>query len=137
MIGTRTAAAARAAGVAMLAGAAALGLAVGTAHATPGPPRGEGTVYGNPWAAAPFWRYQGYDDDCVEMAVSDVVGELTGQQPSEQAIVKLAQTGKMPNELKQAAGAALVVLPWNEIKRTRSSCQVLPAHSNFLHWPIF
>jgi hypothetical protein len=92
MIGTRTAAAARAAGVAMLAGAAALGLAVGTAHATPGPPRGEGTVYGNPWAAAPFWRYQGYDDDCVEMAVSDVVGELTGQQPSEQAIVTLAQS---------------------------------------------
>jgi hypothetical protein len=92
MIGTRTAAAVRAASVATLAGAAALGLAAGTAHAAPSPPRGEGTVYGNPGAAAPFWRYQGYDDDCVEMAVSDVVGELTGQQPSEQAIVKLAQS---------------------------------------------
>ncbi len=92
MIGTRTATAARAAGIAMLAGAAALGLAVGTAHAAPVPPRGEGTLYGNPAAAAPFWRYQAYDDDCVEMAVSDVVGELTGKPPSEQAIVKLAQS---------------------------------------------
>lgn len=82
----------RAAGVATLAGAAALVLAVGSAQAAPDPPRGEGTLYGNPTAAAAFWRYQGYDDDCVEMAVSDVVGELTGRQPSEQAIVKLAQS---------------------------------------------
>jgi hypothetical protein len=96
MIGTPTAATARAAGFATLAGAAALGMAlglgVGTAHATPDLPRGEGTLYGNPASAAPFWRYQGYDDDCVEMAVSDVVGELTGHQPSEQAIIKLAQS---------------------------------------------
>ncbi|OBG26581.1 hypothetical protein A5673_07545 [Mycobacterium sp. E3198] len=81
----------RAAGAATLAGAAALLLAVGTARATPAPPRGEGMLYGNPAAAAEFWRYQGYDDDCVEMAVADVVGELTGRQPSEQAIVKVAQ----------------------------------------------
>lgn len=81
----------RTAGVAALAGAA-LVLAVGTAHAAPDPPRGEGTLYGNPAAAAAFWRYQGYDDDCVEMAVADVVGELTGRQPSEQAIVRLAQS---------------------------------------------
>jgi hypothetical protein len=96
MIGIRTATAARVAGAATLSGAAALGmtlgLAVGTAHATPDLPRGEGTLYGNPGAAAPFWRFQGYDDDCVEMAVADVVGELTGQQPPEQAIVKLAQS---------------------------------------------
>lgn len=83
---------ARAAGVATLAGAAVVVLAVGTAHAAPDPPRGEGTLYGNPAAAGAFWRYQGYDDDCVEMAVSDVVGELTGRQPSEQAIVRLAQS---------------------------------------------
>jgi hypothetical protein len=82
----------RPAGVAARAGAAALVLAVGTAHAAPDPPRGEGTLYGNPAAAAAFWRYQGYDDDCVEMAVADVVGELTGRQPSEQAIVRLAQS---------------------------------------------
>jgi hypothetical protein len=89
MIGTRIATAA-------LAGAAALGmtlgLTAGAAHATPDPPRSEGALYGNPAAAAPFWRYQGYDDDCVEMAVSDVVGELTGRQPSERDIVKLARS---------------------------------------------
>ncbi|OBI94097.1 hypothetical protein A5660_12490 [Mycobacterium alsense] len=88
MIGTRTAA--------TLTGAAALGialgLAAGTAHAGPRPPNGEGRLYGNPAAAAPFWRYQGYDDDCVEMAVADVVGELTGRQPSERDVVTLAQT---------------------------------------------
>src|SRR6516165_3838436 len=88
--------AARTTGAAMLLGAAALGvalgLAAGTAHAAPDPPRGQGTLYGNPTAAAPFWRYQGYDDDCVEIAVSDVVGELTGRQPSEPAIVNVAQS---------------------------------------------
>jgi hypothetical protein len=88
--------AARTTGAAMLLGAAALGvalgLAAGTAHAAPDPPRGEGTLYGNPTAAAPFWRYQGYDDDCVEIAVSDVVGEVTGRQPSEPAIVNVAQS---------------------------------------------
>jgi hypothetical protein len=86
---------ARTAGVAVLTGAAALALAVGTAHAAPGnpgPPSGRGTIYGDPAAAAPFWRYQEYDDDCVEMAVADVVGELTGTQPSEREIVKLAQS---------------------------------------------
>jgi hypothetical protein len=99
MIGTGIATAARAAGVAVLAGAAALGmtvgLAVGTAHAAPGapdPPSGADTLYGDPTAAAPFWRYQEYDDDCVEAAVSDVVGELTGHQPSEGAIIRVAQS---------------------------------------------
>jgi hypothetical protein len=95
MIRTTIAAAARSVGVAVLAAAAAAGLAAATAHAVPGtpnPPRGEGTHYGDPTAAAPFWRYQQYDDDCVEASVSDVVGELTGTRPSEQAIIKFAQS---------------------------------------------
>jgi hypothetical protein len=95
MIGTSIAAAARTVGVAVLAAAAAAGLAAGTAHAAPGipsPSRGEGTLYGDPAAAAKFWRYQQYDDDCVEASVSDVVGELTGTRPSEQAIIKFAQS---------------------------------------------
>jgi hypothetical protein len=86
---------ARSAGVAVLASAVALGLSMGTALAAPGPPdppSGEGTLYGDPAAAAPFWRYQQYDDDCVPMAVADVVGELTGHQPSERAVVKVAQS---------------------------------------------
>jgi hypothetical protein len=96
MIRTRMAGAAQTAGLAVLAVAAALAMAlsmaVGSAHAAPDLARGEGTLYGDPAAAAPFWRYQGYDDDCVEMAVADVVGELTGRQPTEQAIVKVAQS---------------------------------------------
>src|SRR6201997_3015151 len=93
MIGIATAA--RTAGAAVLVGAAALGLTVGPAHAAPGAPdplSGEGTLYGDPAAAAPFWRYQQYDDDCVPVAVADVVGELTGDQPSEKAIIKVAQS---------------------------------------------
>jgi hypothetical protein len=79
----------------VLAAAAAAAAAAGTAHAVPGtpnPPRGAGTLYGDPAAAAPFWRYQQYDDDCVEASVSDVVAELTGTRPSEQAVIKFAQS---------------------------------------------
>ena len=85
----------RAAAVAVLTGAAALGLAAGLAQAAPGTPSpasSGGILYGDPTAAAPFWRYQQYDDDCVEMAIADVVGELTGHQPSEREIVKLARS---------------------------------------------
>lgn len=95
MINTRIAILARTAGVAVLAGAAALVLGIAPAHAAPGtpdPPSSEGTLYGDPDTAADFWRYQSYDDDCVEMSVADVVGEITGDQPSEHQIVKLAQT---------------------------------------------
>jgi hypothetical protein len=100
MIGARIAALARTTGVAVLAGAAALSLGIGTAQAAPGtpdPPSSEGTLYGDPETAAPYWRYQSYDDDCVEMSVADVVGEITGDQPSEHAIVKLAQTSPSPS----------------------------------------
>ncbi len=96
MIGASTA---RTLTIAVLALAAALGLAaglaMGTAHASPGAPgkpNGAGRLYGDPAAAARFWRYQKYDDDCVEMAVADIVGQLTGDQPSEQAIVGVAQS---------------------------------------------
>ncbi|HUH68785.1 MAG TPA: hypothetical protein VLZ05_07770 [Mycobacterium sp.] len=95
MTSTRIASAARTVGAAVLAGAAALGFAIGIAQAAPNPvdpPSGVGTLYGHPAAAAPFWRYQKYDDDCVPMAVADVVGELTGDQPSEQAIITVAQS---------------------------------------------
>jgi hypothetical protein len=97
MTGGGIAMTARISGVAAL--AAALGMApgagMGTAQAAPGtpnPPSRTGTLYGDPAAAAPFWHYQAYDDDCVEMAVADVIGELNGDAPSERAIVKLAQT---------------------------------------------
>lgn len=67
-------------------------------HAAPGPPvpdaDHEAGMYGDPAAAAPFWRQQ-HASDCGEMAVADVVGEITGHQPAEQQITLLA--GKLPN----------------------------------------
>jgi Peptidase_C39 like family len=70
----------RTAGMAMLIVAAAIGLA-GLARADP-----NGQMYGNPAAAAPYWRYQ-HGEDCGLMAAADVVGQLTGKEPSEVAVV--------------------------------------------------
>jgi Peptidase_C39 like family len=64
----------RAAGVATLIVAAAISLA--------GVARADGQLYGDPAAAAPYWRYQ-HQQDCGLMAVTDVVGQLTGREPSQ------------------------------------------------------
>jgi hypothetical protein len=64
----------RAAGVATLIVAAAISLAPGA--------RADGQLYGDPAAAAPYWRYQ-HQQDCGLMAVADVVGQLTGREPSQ------------------------------------------------------
>jgi Peptidase_C39 like family len=69
----------RTAGVATLIAAASIGL-VGVAHADP-----DGQMYGDPGAAAPYWRYQ-HQEDCGLMAVADVVGQLTGREPSQVGI---------------------------------------------------
>jgi hypothetical protein len=58
---------------------AVLGLA-GVAHADP-----NGQMYGDPQAAAPYWRYQ-HQEDCGLMAVADVVGQLTGKEPTQTGI---------------------------------------------------
>ena len=50
------------------------------AHADP-----NGQMYGNPQAAAPYWRYQ-IGEDCGLMAVADVVGQVTGKEPSQVGI---------------------------------------------------
>ncbi|KKC01778.1 hypothetical protein [Mycobacterium nebraskense] len=50
-----------------------------------------GTTYGDPGAAAKWWRHQKYDD-CVLMAAADVIGQMTGKEPSEDAIIKKAQS---------------------------------------------
>jgi hypothetical protein len=64
----------RAAGLATLLVAATIGLAPG-AHA-------DGQMYGDPQAAAPYWRYQ-HQQDCGLMAVADVIGQLNGREPSQ------------------------------------------------------
>lgn len=65
----------RSVGVAAMIVAAAIGSA-GVAQAE---------MYGNPGAAAPYWRYQ-HQEDCGLMAVADVVGQLTGREPSQVGI---------------------------------------------------
>jgi hypothetical protein len=47
-------------------------------------------IYGDPAAAAPFWRPQ-HRGDCGEMAVADVVGQITGHEPTERQITSLAK----------------------------------------------
>ncbi|WAC89227.1 hypothetical protein [Mycobacterium sp. Aquia_213] len=73
-------------------------------HAAPGPPvpdaDHEAGLYGDPAAAAPYWRRQ-HGSDCGEIAVADVVGELTGRQPTERQITAAAEnafgaTGSTP-----------------------------------------
>ncbi len=48
-------------------------------------------MYGDPIAAAKYWQPQQYDD-CVLMASADVIGEVTGVAPSEDAIIAKAQS---------------------------------------------
>ena len=48
-------------------------------------------MYGDPSAAAPYWRQQN-SSDCGEMAVADVVGQITGHEPTEQQITALAKS---------------------------------------------
>jgi hypothetical protein len=80
----KIATAAKTATFAVVASAIALGLASPADAAW-------GTTYGDPAAAAKWWRYQKYDD-CVVMSSADVVGQVTGKEPSERAIIKKAES---------------------------------------------
>jgi predicted double-glycine peptidase len=92
MTNTRTAVAgaARIVGLAAVLSAAVGSMVAfaGTADAAPAP-RHEG-MHGDPAAAAPYWRYQQQDLDCGEMAVADVVGQITGREPSEDEVTTAA-----------------------------------------------
>ncbi|OBJ23597.1 hypothetical protein A5621_21455 [Mycobacterium colombiense] len=70
---------------AVAAAAVALGLAAPAGAAA------SQLTYGDPTAAAQFWRQQQYDD-CVLMSSADVIGEITGAQPSEHDIIEKAQS---------------------------------------------
>jgi Peptidase_C39 like family len=99
---TRISTVARTAALAAIIGAAFAGTA-GTAlgwagsantepaeNAAPAGTPSVGRLYGDPLAAAPYWRPQTYND-CAEMAVADVTGQLTGHEPAEQDIVTIAE----------------------------------------------
>jgi hypothetical protein len=73
-----------------VAGAAAVGTAA-TAHAaveahTVSTP----VVFGDPEASAENWQIQTLEDSCVLMSVASVVGDLTGDLPTEREMVRLA-----------------------------------------------
>lgn len=65
------------------------------AQADPG--GADARMYGDPAAAAPFWRLQHSLNDCAEVAVADVVGELTGNEPTEDEVRALAENTPSPN----------------------------------------
>jgi hypothetical protein len=103
-------------GLAAVGAALALGLATdvgtGTADAAPAPQaRGEvidpGRMYGDPAASARFWQRQSLDD-CALMAAADVIGELTGHEPSEREIIAMAQ--RLPS---QSHAGPIYTLPTN------------------------
>jgi len=48
-------------------------------------------VYGDPAAVAKYWRAQSLEDNCGLMSVADIVGEITGQQPTEEQMLTLAE----------------------------------------------
>jgi hypothetical protein len=99
---TRVAAAARITGLAALLSATAAASVVGFAGAanaaptnpSPNTNRSAG-MHGDPAAAAQYWRYQQQDLDCGEMAVADVIGQITGHEPSEAEIT--ATAGNIPS----------------------------------------
>jgi uncharacterized protein YvpB len=83
MTNVKISAVARTATFAAVAAAIALG-GSGVAEAA------QGTMYGDPTSAAKWWRHQQFDD-CAIMSTADVVGQVTGKEPSEHAIIKKAQ----------------------------------------------
>lgn|GEM_PF-6582101 len=81
--------------LAVLVGAAVAAAAIGSdgpAHAAPTAPAPNNSsgMHGDPAAAAAYWRYQQQDFDCAEMAIADVIGQLSGHLPSEDEITGAA-----------------------------------------------
>jgi len=95
MINNKIVAMARRAGQAGLLSAAAAAAVIGfagAAHAAPAPSTNPGvTIYGNPTEAAQWWRHQ-HLEDCGPMSAADVVGQMTGNEPSETSIWAVAAT---------------------------------------------
>ncbi|CAM3237514.1 hypothetical protein BST27_27765 [Mycobacterium intermedium] len=82
--------------------AVTLGLATGLAHAASSHGHRENTarMYGDPAAAAPYWRMQSYDD-CALMASADVIAQLTHRELTEQEVIALAQ--RLPSQSRRGS----------------------------------
>jgi Peptidase_C39 like family len=92
---TNVATTARLGVLAVLVGAAVAAAVIGSdgpAHAAPKAPapNTNSGMHGDPAAAAAYWRYQQQDFDCAEMAVADVIGQVSGHLPSEDEITGAA-----------------------------------------------
>ena len=61
-----------------------------TTSGTPVPQAADARMHGDPAAAAAYWHYQQQHLDCGEMAVADVVGQVTGHSPTENEITGAA-----------------------------------------------
>ncbi|MBB3601922.1 hypothetical protein FHT40_001555 [Mycolicibacterium sp. BK556] len=82
-------------GVAVIVAVLAIVLGPGIAQADPS--GSDSGVYGDPAAAAPYWQAQSLEDNCGAMSVADIVGQLTGDRPTEaQVLMKAEQT---PSEM--------------------------------------
>jgi hypothetical protein len=94
MLGAKSAAAARIVGFAGAVSAATAASLIGfsaLAHAAPSNSNSKGGMHGDPAAAAPYWHFQIAPFDCGEMAVADVVGQITGHEPSEGEVTATAE----------------------------------------------
>ena len=67
----------------------------GNPPSTPSPTASSG-MYGDPAAAAKYWHQQSLEDNCGLLSVADVVGQITGHEPTEQQIIALAE--KTPSQ---------------------------------------
>jgi hypothetical protein len=69
-----------------------IGLAVlGGAMPNASADEGDGLA-GDPTNASQYWAPQSLADDCSLMSVTDVVGQLTGNKPSEEDVINLASS---------------------------------------------
>lgn len=80
---------------AALGAAAVAAVVIGSAGATEAAPQvpaphAEARMHGDPAAAAAYWHYQQQHLDCGEMAVADVVGEISGHSPTEDEVTGAA-----------------------------------------------
>ncbi|OBI65847.1 hypothetical protein [Mycobacterium sp. E796] len=80
-------------------------------------------MYGDPVAAGGYWHQQQYDD-CVLMSSADVIGQITGESPSEAAIIDKAHSTPSvvhggpiysmpanPDDPNSGAGASMADVP--------------------------
>nr|WP_231127148.1 C39 family peptidase [Mycobacterium colombiense] len=49
-------------------------------------------MYGNPAAAAKYWVAQSLEDNCGLVSIADLVGEVTGNAPTERQMLDLAES---------------------------------------------